>query len=122
MPQVVQAYVAIVVFSNMNTVEQAQSAASFHVEEADQITGSWLASGFMGGRVTIYRKNSKVWLYWRYKDGSGKPVEVVRKKTSNGARFDETTDSSHGEYYLINSSGELEVRDTTGVILTAKPG
>jgi hypothetical protein len=53
----------------------------------------------------------------RFKDGSSRTTKLADKTTS-GRQLLAEIDNSYGEYYLINTNGDLECYDNDGWIVT----
>ena len=103
------------------TAEQEEVLKQQPADPSREVIGSWLdGRPFGGGRITILRKDGKLFLENKYKDGSVGTAEIVETRSRNGRRFDYKPDRGHGEYYLINSRGELQQLDQDGPFMTAK--
>jgi len=74
-------------------------------------------------RITLFREDGKLYIEWDH--GSTGIMtgryerEIKRQQSSVGERFADTNASLDGDYYVINSSGDLELRDGDGLISTA---
>ena len=66
--------------------------------------------------MTIYENGRQLYIQWAFADGS----KLRRKARRQGSRIVDT-ETSHGEFYKIDSSGNLEVHDAEGLIGVAKP-
>lgn len=55
-----------------------------------------------------------------YKDGSGGKEELVESSSPAGRRFDPLGGSSAGDHWILDSNGDLQLRDDEGLIATAK--
>lgn len=85
-----------------------------------EIIGRWLdESPFVGSRITIFRDEGRFFIEQIFKDGSSLKNEVVERKSSLGRRFDKV-DASTGDHWILDSKGNLQVRDNDGLIATAK--
>ena len=57
----------------------------------------------------------------KYKDGSGgkKKQEIIESESILGRRFDKVGGSTSGDHWIIDASGNLQLRDNDGLISTA---
>lgn len=85
------------------------------------MVGRWIDSipAAYAHRIEIYREGGRVFLErTMLSDGSSGREEVVESRTPRGLRFDPARESATGDHYLLVSSGELELRDAQGLVLT----
>ncbi|HNS19410.1 MAG TPA: hypothetical protein PKH24_02875 [Sedimentisphaerales bacterium] len=116
--------------SHRNHFEQPklQEATSLAAEEEDKPTpanqqtiGYWLDERpGVASRITIFQKEGKLFVERRFKDGSSLKKEIVEKRSPLGRRFDYADGSTHGDHYALGSSGDLQLRDTEGLISIAR--
>lgn len=103
------------------TVEQEQALTQEPQDASREVIGTWLDERpFAGNRITIFRKDGKLFMENRYKDGSGDTKELAATKSPLGQRFDKVDDSTVGGFWIIDSNGDLQLRDNEGWIATAK--
>lgn len=103
------------------TVEQDKALRHRPADPSQDVIGSWIDdSPFAGNRITIFRQHGELFMETTYKDGSAGTAELVEMSTPRARRFDHKPDRGHGEYYLINSTGDLEQWDQDGPFLTAR--
>jgi hypothetical protein len=105
------------------TVEQEQALKQEPEDMSRNVVGYWLdESPFVGNRTTIFQKNGKLYMENVYKDGSRGETELIDKKSSFGRRFDKAdgSGSDSGAHWIIDSNGDLQLRDSMGWISTAK--
>ena len=87
----------------------------------DEIIGSWLDDRpYVGFRITIFRKDGKLFVEQVAKDGSRGTDELIETKAPQGRRFDEGGGSSFGDHWVLGSDGNLQFRDNDGLYYTAK--
>ena len=88
----------------------------------DMVLGEWISEyiGISGARITIFCNATQQWrATWLFKDGSGSTSNLLEKQSPIGHRFDEV-DNAFGEYYVIDSRGNLQIGDRDGIFTTAK--
>lgn len=89
-------------------------------QPSDQVIGRWLDRGSFMGPITIYKKDGKLYLEQQFKDGSQTKKEMVESTSSLGRRFDRKNGSSHGDHFIIQADGHLQLRDREGLIRVAR--
>ena len=103
------------------TAEQEKNPLNEAADSSREVVGTWLdESPVVGSKITIYRQNGKLYMEQIFGNGSSSKKEMVKKASSRGQRFEGKSSSSSGDYYLINTQGNLEMRDREGLIATAK--
>jgi hypothetical protein len=86
-----------------------------------EIIGEWIDdSPYVGAKYTFMRKNGKIIMVRKFKDGSSSEKEMVLKKQSGRLRFKEKGGNDFGEYYLIERNGNLGAYDNAGLINTMR--
>ncbi len=102
------------------TPKQIDSLKSIDAPRGDKFIGSWLYRGLPGHRMTIYERGQKTLIHKNFPDGSIRQDELVnRKNTDQGIRYEEKQ-NEHGEFWILNSIGDLEIWDGDGHMWTAK--
>lgn len=90
------------------------------VPDRDEI-GRWLdESPFSSKRIVIYRENGKLFMELTYKDGSSGTNEIIERESPLGRQFSKPGGSRAGDHWVIDSGGDLQLRDQEGLISTAK--
>ncbi|MFQ6009285.1 MAG: hypothetical protein ACE5K8_10100, partial [Candidatus Zixiibacteriota bacterium] len=56
----------------------------------------------------------------KFKDGSSLKEELLEKRSPLGRRFDKLEGSRSGDHWIIDTHGNLQVRDNEGLIVTEK--
>lgn len=101
------------------TIEQEKALMSSSKDSSGKIIGKWLdESPYVGAKYTFLKRNGKIIMIRKFKDGSGSEKEMIQKKQSGRLRFEETGGNDFGEYYLIEKNGNLGAYDNTGLIIT----
>ena len=102
------------------SIEEEKRLVAESISTKRQVIGSWLdESPGIGGRIAIFREGGKLYIEQKFKDGSSMKKKLVEKKTSLGRRFDKVEGSTSGEHWVIDSQGNLQIRDNDGIIVTA---
>ncbi len=103
------------------TAEDEAKLTAMPAPGGREIIGRWLdESPFMGSRITIFREQGKLFIEQTFKDGSSFKKELVERKDPLGRRFEKVEGSRAGDHWLIDSDGNLQIRDKDGLIGTAK--
>jgi len=84
-----------------------------------QVIGTWRNEFIPAAVITIYRKNRKIYMEKLFSDGSALSYEMVEKRSTLGRRFQKVDPSAAGDYWIIDSNGDLQSRDEDGLIATA---
>ncbi len=104
------------------TTEQEQALANQVSSPGQQVIGVWLdESPFSAHRNILYKKIGKIFWERTFKDGSELTEEMIERSSSSGRRFEMRDRNSSGDYLVIRASGVLEIRDSIGLISTARP-
>lgn len=69
---------------------------------------------------TVYENNGKTFIKTLFSDESSSITELKTKELKNGTRLEDKEGNPHGEYYVLNKNGELELWDKEGLITIAK--
>jgi len=103
------------------THEQEQALKQKPKDPSREVIGRWLdESPFTGNRITIFRKDGKLFMENTYKDGSSGIRELLEKKSPLGQRFDKVGGSTAGDLWVLVSNGNLQLRDNVWLIVEAK--
>jgi hypothetical protein len=90
-------------------------------DPSGHILGKWMDKRpLVGHRITIFKKDGKLFMQNAYKDGSSGKTELVEKKSPLGRRFEKADGSGGGDYWVLDSDGNLQIRDGEGLISTSK--
>ncbi len=81
-----------------------------------KVIGQWLHNQLQMKCVFLEKKDG-LFMQSTYSDGSKGENKLIKKKVKGGIRYYEK-DNDSGEYYMINSNGNLEAYDTDGFIET----
>jgi len=103
------------------TAEAEKALTQEPVPANREIIGRWLdVSPFVSSRITIYREDGTLYVEQKFKDGSSSNDELVEKSSPLGRRFDKVGGSTAGDNWVLDSRGNLQIRDNDGLIATAK--
>ena len=99
------------------TIEEEKALTNGPKNLSGEIIGEWLdESPFTGAKYTLIKKNEKIIMVRKFKDGSGSGKEMIQKNQSGKLRFEEKEGNDFGEYYLIERNGDLGAYDSDGFI------
>ena len=102
------------------SIEEEKNLATKSEKTSRKIIGNWLdESPGLPSKITIYFENGKYFMQNTYHDGSSSIQEIVKKSSAHGQRFERIKYSKSGDHYLIDSEGNLQIRDRDGLIATA---
>jgi hypothetical protein len=103
------------------TIEEEKTLMSKPKDSSGEIIGEWLdESPYTAAKYSLLKKNGKIIMIRKFKDGSGSEEEMIQKKQSGKLRFEEKGGNDFGEYYLIESNGQLAIYDNAGLINTMR--
>ena len=68
----------------------------------------------------LYYKNRRLYLESRYKDGSGSTDEMTEQLYDFGKKLLEESGNPHGEYFVLDSKGDLHSGGKGGLFLKYK--
>ena len=81
--------------------------------------GTWL-DDVTGNQIVMYSEDGKSYVEQYFKDGSFLKDELVEKPSPSGQRLESKSGSELGRHWVVDSFGDLQIRDTVGLISTAK--
>lgn len=99
--------------------ENEENLTSEDENNGEKVVGRWLDEGFSSSRLVLIHKDDNLFMEQTYEDGSSRTMKVIEKESSLGRRI-ERVDSDLGDFWIINSNGNLEIRDDEGIIRTAQ--
>ena len=103
------------------TIEEEKALMSKPKDSSGEIIGEWIdESPYVGGKYTLLKRSGKIIMIRKFPDGSGSEKEMIQKKQSGKLRFEEKGGNDFGEYYLIESNGQLGAYDDAGLISTMR--
>ena len=103
------------------TIEEEKALMGGPKNSSGNIIGDWLdESPYVGAKYTFLKKNGKIIMIRKFKDGSGSEKEMIQKNQSGRLRFEEKGGYDFGEYYLIEKDGNLGAYDKDGLINTMR--
>jgi hypothetical protein len=101
------------------TIEEENALKAGPKESSDEIIGEWLdESPYIGAKYTLLKKNGKIIMVRKFKDGSGSEKEMIQNNYSGRLRFEEKDGNDYGEYYIIEKNENLGAYDSAGLIST----
>lgn len=102
------------------TAEQEKALTEPSDDPSRQVVGRWLDERPVGDRITIFEQDGKVYMENVFPDGSKGKKEIVPEPSATGKRYEDKDGNDFGEFYLIDSQGNLQLWDQDGLISTAK--
>ena len=99
------------------TTQEEQALMTESTPSNVEVIGIWL-DDWTGSRITFYQKDDILYMEQVFGDGSSRHEELVENSLPLGRRFDMKEKSS--DYFIIDSEGNLQLRDNLGLISTAK--
>ena len=81
--------------------------------------GTWL-DDVTGSQIVMYSEGGKSYVEHYFKDGSFLKDELVDKPSPLGQRLESKGGSELGRHWVVDSFGNLQIRDNVGLISTAK--
>lgn len=102
------------------TPEKLASVSKASVPQGELI-GAWIdRTPRVGGKITIVKDEDGLTLQTNYQDGSKGKQRVRETRGPTGRRFDPVPPSPHGDHFVLDRSGNLQIRDAEGLITTAR--
>ena len=103
------------------TLEEEKKLTQEAMSQSHDTVGIWMDDRpYMGSTITIYRENGKLYLEMKYKDGSDSTDEMTEIHSAIGTKLMEKNGNPHGEYFVLDSKGDLHAGDDEGLFLKYK--
>ena len=103
------------------TSEEEEKMTQDAMSQPRDVVGIWMDDRpYVGSTITIYRENGKLHLEAKYKDGSGSTDEMSEDQSTTGTKLVEKGGNPHGEYFVLDSKGDLHAGDNEGLFLKYK--
>lgn len=103
-----------------STVQEHEKLQKTQPKINGELLGQWSANWGYESKVIFEKKDNKIFMREVYSDGEGKPTELAISEKDGNTVYETEAGKSHGEYYVINSSGDLEYWSKNGNYYTAK--
>jgi hypothetical protein len=101
------------------TIEEENKLLSRKASHSGEIIGEWVDQGILGGRYTFLKENGKFIMVTDFKDGSKLEKEMLIQRTVSGEiRLDDVKRNDFGEYFVIESDGDLGLYGENGLFRT----
>jgi hypothetical protein len=92
-----------------SSTQQDETVNKVASEQIDgDIIGKWKEEQYTSSINIIYKKDNKTFIKTIYKDGQNSEVELTEKKVEKGIRYNYKKGGYNGEYYILNTNGDLE--------------
>ena len=101
--------------------EPDRKTFSFQVPPDAELVGRWfldMKAIAIWSQITLYKKGDDVFLHEEISDGRSFH-EQLREDVSGTQRTFHFLDSSQGYHYAIRPNGDLQIRDSQGILQTA---
>ncbi len=100
------------------TMEEGEKLKSLPLPENSEIIGAWLNEGGRRSRYTMYQQNGKLYLdeLWSDTYETSKTEVIVKEVIDGVSRYECKAEEYEGIYFIINSEGNLEMRDELGLL------
>ena len=103
------------------TLEEEKSLKNEPQSSSGKIIGEWFDdSPYVSAKYKFLKRDDKIIMIRKFKDGSGSETEMVQKTHSGKLRFEEKESNDFGEYYLVESNGDMGIYDNAGIINTMR--
>ena len=102
---------------------EGQRAMSKPILAGHELIGRWLDDrAYVASLITILRDSGsgKLFIEMKFKDNSIYKKEIIEKKSRLGRRFDHVEYNEFGDHWIVDSRGNLGIRDNQGIVATAK--
>lgn len=85
-----------------------------------EIIGKWIfRGGISQSRLTLYRKNGKLFLKRTFEDGSSSTTEMIEKESTYGRRLERKTNNT-ADNWILDQNGNLELRNNGRLVGTTE--
>ena len=103
------------------TAEQEEALKRQPDDPSRRVVGSWIDDSIIGNRTTIFRQDGKLFMESTFADGSSWKRKIIAERSGSTTKFvEEKEQDRSGEYYLIDTRGNLQIWDRDGLVSTAK--
>ena len=89
----------------------------------DGIIGRWRddsSNPILHSTITIYAQGGHLYLENKFDDGSVRKLKLIEKDSPLGRRFDPVPEFRLGDHWVVDSNGDLLLRDSQGTATKAK--
>jgi len=101
-----------------------QGTAKMAAASKDGVIGRWRDDGsnpLSHSTITIYAQGGQLYLENEFDDGSIRKLKLVEKESLLGRRFDPVPAFRLGDHWVVDSNGDLLLRDSQGTATKARP-
>ncbi len=104
------------------TIEEEDKLLAKKTSQYGKIIKEWFDEGIAGGILTLVKRDGKFVMVTNFKDGSVLEEEMLIQKTRSGEiRLDNVEGNDFGEYYMIETDGNLGFYGKDGLFRTIHP-
>ena len=103
------------------TDEEQRTLIQGTPSSSQETIGRWIVQGPVSYTISLYKKDGSIYLETQFKDGSHGIKQMRERRSSRGRRFEAASGSDTGDHYILDALGNLQIRDSIGLIDTARP-
>ncbi|WPD24353.1 MAG: hypothetical protein SD837_07270 [Candidatus Electrothrix scaldis] len=104
------------------TIEEEDKLLAKKTSQYGKVIKEWFDEGIAGGIYALVKRDGKFVMVTNFKDGSVLEEEMLIQKTrSGGIRLDNVEGNNFGEYYMIETDGNLGFYGNNGLFRTIHP-
>jgi hypothetical protein len=96
-----------------STIEQDMERNKIALEPEAEVIGKWHEEQYTAANYIIFKKENKTFLRTIFGKDAISEVQLKGKNTKTGTQYDYFEDQ-HGEYFILNSEGNLEFYNRDG--------
>lgn len=109
--------------SAQNSDKTKQGGGEVAAAPKDGIIGRWRddsSNPLFHSTIIIYAQRGQLYLENEFDDGSVRKLELVERESPLGRRFDPIPTSRLGDHWVVDSNGDLLLRDRQGTATKAR--
>jgi hypothetical protein len=103
------------------TISEEEFLKELIINDKRDVIGHWIDDSFAGGLLTLFKDNDKIFLETFFKDQSKIISKQKISNVSNGQRYDDEKQNSHGEYIIVDKICNLNYHSPEGIFKILKP-
>lgn len=99
--------------------EAYEKLKSSEIKVSGEVSGEWLVNWGYEYKAVIYKTESQLMMRTLFIDGSSGDVQLFSHEINGQTQYYGENGKEYGEYYMINSNGDLQFWDEDGHYYTA---